>query len=447
MVLGAGAGNDVAAALRNRAGWVDAVEIDPAIIQIGKQIHPERPYQDPRVHAHVADGRAFLRDPANSNYDLIVFGALDSHTVFSSMSSLRLDNYVYTVESFRDAVSRLAPNGVIAVTFYFYRSFQLERVYNALWRATGAKPVIVHSLGNYSDNLVMFAGPGANRAILLANPYVQAHNAEDLAGDGKVEPTTDDWPFLFLRKRGFPMGYFSMLVLLMGFAYLAATRTIQVTASRCDWPMLLLGMGFMLLETKLIAKLALLLSATWVVNTFVISAVLVMVFLSNLAVMKRRGRNPLWGIFAVFLFLLVDWILRVDTVTFSTNPAINIGTILLLLAAPVFFAGLVFSNRYRLSKVPSVAFGYNLLGAMIGGIMEYSSTFLGINRLNLLCIAIYGILAIVLLREQPQPFAVGKPAQPDRREGACDMRTEPFTPAVGPASAQGSGPALGPGRL
>jgi len=49
LVLGAGMGNDVAAALRNGAGHIDAVEIDPAILALGRSLHPEKPYDDPRV--------------------------------------------------------------------------------------------------------------------------------------------------------------------------------------------------------------------------------------------------------------------------------------------------------------------------------------------------------------------------------------------------------------
>jgi hypothetical protein len=149
--------------------------------------------------ALTGDARTFLRTGKDAAYDMIVFGALDSHAVFSSMSSVRIDNYVYTVESFSEALKRLAPQGILAVTFYCYRDWQMEWVFNALWKANGAKPVVVHSLGEQRNNLVMFAGPGAPRDILLAHPYVIAENAETLEGHGTVEPTTDDWPFLFLR--------------------------------------------------------------------------------------------------------------------------------------------------------------------------------------------------------------------------------------------------------
>jgi hypothetical protein len=407
MVLGAGSGNDVSAALRNGATSIDAVEIDPSIANIGRQIHPEHPYQSDKVHLYIMDGRAFLRDPVHSNYDLIVFGALDSHTVFSSMSSIRLDNYVYTVESFQETIKRLGPHGVIAVTFYFFKQFQLERVYNALWRANGTKPVIVHSLGNDSNNLVMLAGPGADRNTLLKDPYVIAQNAEDLIGKEAVEPTTDDWPFLFLHTRGFPAGYVSIFILILGFSFLAINRAVQVTDVRCDWPMLLLGVGFMLLETKLIAKLALLLGTTWTVNTFVISAVLVMILLANLTVSTgwKWATNPVLCLVPLLVLILADWLLKEHSLALSTQPGKNVMLVLLFLALPVFFAGLVFATLYQRSKIPSVAFGYNLFGALVGGVLEYSSTAIGINNLNLLCLAVYGALAVMLFR--------GRGAHPD----------------------------------
>jgi hypothetical protein len=78
-IVGAGTGNDVAAALRNGAGHVDAIEIDPAIMRIGAVYHPEAPYDSERVSRVVNDARSFLRSTTNQ-YDLVAYGMLDSHT-------------------------------------------------------------------------------------------------------------------------------------------------------------------------------------------------------------------------------------------------------------------------------------------------------------------------------------------------------------------------------
>ncbi len=398
MVLGAGGGNDIAAALRNGAETVDAVEIDPALVKIARRLHPEKVYDSEKVRVLIGDARTFLRSPSYSGYDMIVFGALDSHSVFSSMSSLRLDNYVYTVESFSQALERLAPQGILAVTFFAYKQWQLERVYNALWRANGTRPVVVRSLGEGSGNLVMLAGPGVDRTELLRHPYVIEHNAEDAVGYGTVEPTTDDWPFLYLRARGFPFSYAFMLALMLAFSYVVAVRAARASGSKFNGLMFLLGVGFMLLETKMLATIALLAGATWVINTLVISAVLVMILLANLAVMAGWFRTISYCVAALLGFILIDWCFRLNTVRLVPSATLNLYLVLVLLAMPVLFAGVLFARLYKLEDSPGTALGYNLFGAMCGGVLEYTSMAWGINSLNLLALFAYSRATLLAYR-------------------------------------------------
>src|SRR5215471_4645968 len=117
MIVGSGTGNDVAAALRHNSRSIDAVEIDPAILSLGKREHPEQPYASKQVAVYLTDARAFLkRSP--QHYDLVLFGLLDSHTQFSDYSNMRIDNFVYTEESLREASRHLNPNGVLFVKFH-----------------------------------------------------------------------------------------------------------------------------------------------------------------------------------------------------------------------------------------------------------------------------------------------------------------------------------------
>src|SRR5262249_45053861 len=97
---GAGSGNDVAVLLDRGAEHVDAVEIDPAILDIGRAQHPDRPYASPRVRAINTDARAWLND-THETYDLIVFGTLDSMTRLSALSTVRLDTFTYTLDCLR----------------------------------------------------------------------------------------------------------------------------------------------------------------------------------------------------------------------------------------------------------------------------------------------------------------------------------------------------------
>ena len=108
LVIGAGTGNDVAVALSQGATRVDAVEIDPALVQIGRDRHPDRPYSDPRVTVHVDDGRAFM-ERAASRYDLVLFALPDSATIVTGQSALRLENYLFTTQALTRARSLLEP--------------------------------------------------------------------------------------------------------------------------------------------------------------------------------------------------------------------------------------------------------------------------------------------------------------------------------------------------
>ncbi len=102
LIVGAGSGTDVAIALAQGAGHIDAVEIDPRIQQIGAEGHPEHPYDDPRVTVHIDDARAYL-ERAKQQYDLILFALPDSLTLVSGQSSLRLESYLFTSQAMQPA--------------------------------------------------------------------------------------------------------------------------------------------------------------------------------------------------------------------------------------------------------------------------------------------------------------------------------------------------------
>ena len=145
----------------------------------------------------------------------------------------------------------------------------------------------------------------------------------------------------------------------------------------------------MLLETKVLAKIALLAGATWIVNTFVISAVLVMILFANLVVMKGWWSDVRWGFAALFAAILLDWYFRFNSATLVSSPTLNLCLILFLLSLPIFFAGILFANFFQQAPATGAALGYNLFGAMAGGVLEYSSMAWGINNLNLICLAAY----------------------------------------------------------
>src|SRR5262249_58155829 len=121
--------------------YVDAVEIDTAILSLGKREHPEQPYASKQVAVYLTDARAFLkRSP--QHYDLVLFGLLDSHTQFSDYSNMRIDNFVYTEEAFREASRHLNPNGVLFVKFDVDHPWMAVRLEERLRRTFGNRRLV-----------------------------------------------------------------------------------------------------------------------------------------------------------------------------------------------------------------------------------------------------------------------------------------------------------------
>src|SRR5208283_5056919 len=195
-VVGAGTGNDVAAALRANAEHVDAIEIDPAILMLGRDGHPEHPYSNPRVRAVVNDARSFLRT-TNQRYDLIVFGLLDSHTLLSQASSVRLDSFVYTVQGLREARARLKPHGVVSLAFSVLSDRTARKIYLMLEQAFDGHPPQCVEAGY--DRGVVFLESNDKGAPL--GPQVLSHmgftdkSARWANPALRADASTDHWPF------------------------------------------------------------------------------------------------------------------------------------------------------------------------------------------------------------------------------------------------------------
>lgn len=391
LIGGAGSGNNAAAALRFGAGRITAVEIDPGITAIGRRLHPMHPYDAPNVRIVNTDVRSFVRRTADS-FDLIEYGILDSHTALSALSSLRLENYVYTVEGLREAVRRLTPDGVMVVSFHDGgRPWLGQRLFRNITLATGTAPV-----GTRMESMAFFVfGPGAPparaRAILRDHGYEVADLTFTSAG---IEPSTDDWPFLYTNPAGQPLvyGLALALIVLMGsaLAWRAARQAAGGAPMRPDFQMFFLGAGFLLIETKALVELSLLFGSTWIVNTLVFAGIFVMVLLANGAV--ALGATRFVRVAGVLLAVsLLGWYLlphaRLNDLAMSVRLVVGTG----LAVLPVLFAGIIFSSCFARRASPDIAFGFNLIGAMAGGALEAVSLVTGLRALSLLALLLYAL--------------------------------------------------------
>jgi SAM-dependent methyltransferase len=398
LILGAGTGNDVAGALRHGAEHVDAVEIDPVILEIGRHYHPEHPYDSPRVTVYVDDARSFL-EKTKKKYDLIVFGFLDSSALLSSFSSLRLDNYVYTVESFQNAKALLADQGTLVLSFATGRSFATDRLYATLGTAFGTPPT-AYFTGFWVNGVLLIEGGARNTKL----PQLVDASSElrTRMTNTKTFLATDSWPFLYLTDRSIPGPVLVTAALFFMMVWIALRKT-GCLAWKTSLPHLhffFLGAGFLLLETKAVTQLSLLFGGTWIVNSVVIGSFLAMALVAN--ALAGTFRVSVVAMYSILLVLLTAdfWF------PYSTIAGLSAWVKLLAgggwAALPVFFSGIVFSTSLQRFGRPAEVLGVNLFGAVLGGLLENAVMIGGTPILKALALGMYAASAVALFRSRSQ---------------------------------------------
>jgi SAM-dependent methyltransferase len=389
LVIGAGTGTDVALALSRGAQRVDAVEIDPRIQQIGVEKNPNQPYADPRVTTYIDDGRAFL-SRTDAEYDLILFALPDSLTLVSGASQLRLESYLFTRESIQEAYDHLSPDGVFAMYNYYREDWLINRLAGTVEEVFGHAPCIdrftavqslaVMAIGKSPDNTV--CADTWERDVIAA------------AGQEIPAPSADDRPFLYLKDASIPQIYLIVIGLILAVS-LIAIRVVggPLRQMRGYADLFLMGMAFLLLETRSITTFALLFGTTWLVNALVFAGVLLAVLLAIEVTRRFSPRRP-WVVAALFISLAVAWL--VPNAWLLTLPVpVRLLVAVVLAFAPIFCANLYFTSRFKEAANPTAAFAANLFGAMIGGTLEYLSLVTGYRFLLVVAAVIY--LAAVLV--------------------------------------------------
>lgn len=392
LVVGSGGGIDVEAALLAGAERVDALEIDPVIIQLGRQFNASQSYNDGRVRIINADARPFFRH-TEKTYDMVAFGFLDSQSLLSQMSSIRLDGYVYTTESFAEAFKLIRPGGLLSVSFFSGRHLWLfDRLIAMVRSATGAMPLIFTTP---TGQVIILAPKGFKAAAPTGLQYYRAiqktpHDAEE---------ARDDWPYLYLRARLIPADYLVAIVFLLAISATFILATMDRKSRGLDLQFFFLGAGFLLLETKSITTISLFFGATWLVSMVVIFGVLLMVLAANLAASRLTTFSP-WFYLPLVASVCLLYFLPASTVLSWPFDA-RLTYCLVLIPLPIFFAGLIFSLGFRNHTEPSFAFGSNLVGAMVGGFFEYAGMITGTRALSLMILMFYLLSLITRSRLAP----------------------------------------------
>jgi hypothetical protein len=409
--------------------------------ETGVQHHPSRPGLDPRVSTYIDDGRSFVR-ASHKQYDLIIYALVDSLVLHSGYSSIRLESFLFTEQAFRDLKSHLKPGGVFIMYNYYRQGWVIGRLAKLAEQVFGAEPMVFSIPGqaeitpqdNQGNRLTYLIAGGpdskalhAIRAHFQAHPFrwvhsnpaanfgVDAYTAAPPVVSGtkptewwKLGPArvqtqgigrlpTDDFPFLYLRDPLIP-GLNLRGILIVAALSLAVLFTYApVRTARPNGQMFFLGAGFMLLETKGIVHLALLFGSTWVVNSIVFAAILVMALLSNLYVHWKKPQKlwPYYGLLIAALLLN----LALPMTSFLALPGLTkIVVSCLVVFVPVFFAGVVFAASFSASRRPDLDFGSNIGGVILGGLSENLSMMVGFSNLLIIAIVYYMLSALLAPR-------------------------------------------------
>jgi hypothetical protein len=329
------------------------------------------------------------------------------------MSSVRLDNFVYTAEAFHEFRNHLTPEGVLAVTFTVHEQWIADRLHTLLHETFGSPPLVFQGARSSSSGTVFLAGGPvqSHEAHYIAfDPRGPAnhggHTWRYAAGvEGYLSPSVfdsvgavpdDNWPFLYLRDRTVPVNYLVCMAGLLVFSIVVVKAGTGL--GRIRWPFFLLGAAFLLVETKAMTELAIFFGSTWTVNFFVIATILALIVLGTVLVLRKWAPSTTIAFIMLGITLIATYLFPIRALL-EWNSASRGLVALGLLCLPLFFAAIIFACKIQDEPRPSAALASNLLGALVGGVLEYSSMRFGFHVLYLLALTLY-LLAWLSFRRQ-----------------------------------------------
>ncbi|MDQ3307801.1 MAG: spermidine synthase [Actinomycetota bacterium] len=401
LIVGAGTGTDVSIALTHGVEHVDAVEIDPRLLRFGEDNNPDAAYQDPRVTSYVNDGRAFL-ERTDKKYDLILFALPDSLTLVSGASALRLESYLFTEQAMESARDHLAPGGAFSMYNFYREPWLVDRLANTMDTAFGHAPCLL-SAPEAISLAVMVVG---------LTPADQSCEVTWEPTGTPPSPSTDDHPFLYVDDDAGLFGIPTVYVLAIGLIMLVSLLAIGLvggTQVRRMWhyrDLFMLGVAFLLLETKNVTGFALYFGTTWLVNALVFGGVLIAVLVA-VEVTRRFPTPPLRTMYVVlFGGLVLAWLVPTSWVlSLPFLPRLAVAVALAFI--PIMAANVIFAKRFATTADPTIAFGTNLLGAMFGGCLEYIALATGYRSLLIVCAGLYLAAYLLMPRESAREVTVG----------------------------------------
>jgi len=412
LVLGAGTGNDVAAALAHGAQHVDAVEIDPVIAFLGRE-HPDKPYRSPRVQLHNMDARYFVSQPGIESYDLILLSKLDSQVATSSFGAGRQSDFPLTVEGLRLLKRLIAPGGQLVVAMHAAREWCVMRMVRNLREvfsmidgaaiAEGGQYLVTTNEHPRDLQPALASAPGVITAVdtLWLNESCT-----------EMEPTTDEWPFFFASTRIIPVAYLWCMYVLVAVLALNLWPYLERWLARLSNPMLAIfswggleffafGVVLVLLESWAISMLSTSLGAIALVSGLAVLAHFKLSLIGSWLTGKRFP-IPAAAVWAALLFcLLANYLLLPQPIwqshpsSASTSSLLSVlGSEGLLVIVPIFLNGLLFCLALNRSEKPVQHMAVTVAGMTAGVILTNFAFIMGLRSVLVLAGIFYALACL-----------------------------------------------------
>ncbi len=327
LVIGTGGGRDLLAAIAYGQPQILGIEINGNMRRMVEDVYGDftgRPYSRPGVEVIIDEARSRLSG-MNRRFDILQLSLIDTFSMNAAGGFVFSENYLYTVEGFREYFQHLEDDGLLSVTRYMVNEYPVEvlrtiTMARAAWEAEGATPfsdhivvlrqfinttILVRRTPFTADELARLARHAEwLNAVVLWAPGSEPRDADLarlIASDDwrsaiaaypfLIGPPTDDRPFFFnflrrLLPRGTndPFNFLGMwndalalMYLLIAVVTAAAVVFFSLplflfgrghldrSAAKDAAPLLLyfacLGYGFLMIEIPLLQKLMLLLGS------------------------------------------------------------------------------------------------------------------------------------------------------------------------------------------
>jgi len=365
---------------------------------MGKQYHPEKPYSNSKVKIINDDARAYFQQYDGPKFDSVIYGLLDSHSMSSSLSTLRIDNYVYTVQGIRSAWNHVEENGHLVINFSVVAGQWIaDRIYWTIYKATNIKPLMLfHGVSSGVLFIVSRNNEIISNAVQSGLPILHPKAMIE-----KTITTTDDWPYLYLRPAVVPWLYILILSVVILVALISIPFAYKTKSLKSDFDpcLFFMGVAFLLLETRGVTSLSLVFGSTWLVNSAIFGGILTMSLLAACVVRNFKIKNVNFWFMCLFISSILLWMFDLS---YLNNLSLLSRGVLggLVCAMPIFFAGILFPYFLSRSLSPSASLGSNMLGAVIGGSLEYLSLIFGLKSLVALALVFYLLAYMTWLKSK-----------------------------------------------